>query len=112
MGIPEENAKPEDVQRVIKAAKASNLNTLLSEPQATGSPFTALAKDLNVKVGTFDSLEAGGPEALEADYYLTVMRANLKNVTTALGSSTQSWVPAPSRPQTIATLPQWISVKR
>lgn len=111
VGIPEENAKPEDVQRVLKAAKASNLNTLLSEPQATGSPFTALAKDLNVKVGTFDPLETGSPEALEADYYLITMRENLKNLTTAFGGQTQSWVPAPAKPRTIATLPQFVQVK-
>ena len=45
VGIPDENASPEDVKRVINAAKSSNLKTLLSEPQASGSPFSALAQD-------------------------------------------------------------------
>lgn len=111
MGIPDENASPEDVKRVINAAKSSNLKTLLSEPQAAGNPFTALAQDLKVQVGTFDPLETGGTDALEADYYLTTMRDNLKNLTTAFGSQPQSWMPAQPKQKTIATLPQWVQVK-
>ncbi len=111
VGIPHENASPEDVKRVINAAKSSNLKTLLSEPQASGNPFTALAQDLKVQVGTFDPLETGGTDALEADYYLTTMRANLKNLTTAFGSQPQAWIPAQPRQKTIATLPQWVQVK-
>lgn len=111
VGIPHENASPEDVKRVINAAKSSNLKTLLSEPQASGNPFTALAQDLKVQVGTFDPLETGGTEALEAEYYLTTMRENLKNLTTAFGSQPQAWMPARPRQKTIATLPQWVQVK-
>lgn len=111
VGIPHENASPEDVKRVINAANSSNLKTLLSEPQASGNPFTALAQDLKVQVGTFDPLETSEKDALEADYYLTTMRENLKNLTTAFGSQPQAWVPARPRQQTIATLPQWVQVK-
>lgn len=111
VGIPHENASPEDVKRVINAAKSSNLKTLLSEPQASGNPFTALAQDLKVQVGTFDPLETGGTDALEADYYLTTMRENLKNLTTAFSSQPQAWMPARPRQKTIATLPQWVQVK-
>lgn len=111
VGIPDENASPEDVKRVIDAAKSSNLKTLLSEPQASGNPFTALAQDLKVQVGKFDPLETGGTDALEADYYLSAMRANLKSLTTAFGSQPQTWMPAQPRQQTIATLPQWSLVK-
>lgn len=111
VGIPHENASPEDVKRVINAASSSNLKTLLSEPQASGNPFTALAQDLKVQVGTFDPLETGGTDALEADYYLSAMRANLKNLTTAFGSQPQTWVPVQLRQRTVATLPQWSLVK-
>ncbi|MGR3275753.1 metal ABC transporter solute-binding protein, Zn/Mn family [Acaryochloris marina NIES-2412] len=111
VGIPHENASPEDVKRVINAANSSNLKTLLSEPQASGNPFTALAQDLKVQVGTFDPLESGGTDALEADYYLSAMRANLKNLTTAFGSQPQAWVPVQPRQRTVATLPQWSLVK-
>ena len=111
VGIPEENASPADVKRVLDAAKASNLKTLLSEPQATGNPFAALAQDLKVQVGTFDPLETGGTDALEADYYLTAMRENLTNLTTAFGGQPQTWMPARPRQRTIATLPQWVQVK-
>ena len=108
--VPHENASPEDVKRVMEVAKASNLKTLLSEPQVTDSPFTALAKDLNVNVGIFDPVAAGGAEALEAGYYLTVMRNNLKNLTTAFGGQPQAWVPAPPQQRTMTTLPQWVRV--
>lgn len=111
VGIPDENASPEDVKRVINAAKSSNLKTLLSEPQASSNPFTALAQDLKVQVGTFDPLETGGTDALEADYYLSAMRANLKSLTTAFGSQPQTWMPAQPRQRTVATLPQWVQVK-
>lgn len=111
VGIPDENASPEDVKRVINAAKSSNLKTLLSEPQASSNPFTALAQDLKVQVGTFDPLETGGTDALEADYYLSAMRANLKSLTTAFGSQPQTWMPAQPKQRTVATLPQWVQVK-
>lgn len=108
VGVPHENATPEDVRRVVEAAKASNLKTLLSEPQVLDNPFKALATDLKVNVGTFDPLEAGGAEALEAGYYISVMRKNLNSLTNAFSGQPQAWVPALPRQRTIATLPQWI----
>ncbi len=87
--IPEENASPEDVKRVINATQQSNLKTLLTEPQAVGSPFAALAKDLKVKVSTFDPLETSNWEALQPDYYLTTMRQNLQNLESAFSGQTQ-----------------------
>lgn len=87
--VPEDNASPEDVKRVINAAKQSNLKTLLTEPQAVGSPFAALAKDLKVKVSTFDPLETSNGEALRPDYYLTTMRQNLQNLESAFSGQTQ-----------------------
>ena len=87
--IPEENASPEDVKRVINATQQSNLKTLLTEPQAVGSPFAALAKDLKVKVSTFDPLETSNGEALQPDYYLTTMRQNLQNLQSAFSGQTQ-----------------------
>ncbi|MGB8700267.1 MAG: zinc ABC transporter substrate-binding protein [Thermosynechococcaceae cyanobacterium] len=83
VGIPEENASPEDVQRVIQAAQQSNLKTLLTEPQAVGNPFTALAQDLNVQISEFDPLETAGTGGGEPDYYLRVMRQNVENLKSA-----------------------------
>ncbi|WP_026072437.1 metal ABC transporter solute-binding protein, Zn/Mn family [Nodosilinea nodulosa] len=109
VGIPEENASPDDVQRVINAAKSSDLKTLLTEPQAAGNPFSALAKDLNVQVSDFDPMETAGEDGLQPDYYFTVMRQNLTNLTTALGGqSTQSFLPA-LRPS-VAVVPQTVGV--
>jgi zinc transport system substrate-binding protein len=88
VNVPESNAAPADVQRVIKAAQASNLKTLLSEPQQQGSPFEAVAKDLGVAVSIFDPMETSGPEGLAPDYYLTVMSANLEQLEAAFGKAT------------------------
>jgi len=107
VGIPEENASPEDVQRVIKAAKTSNLKTLLTEPQAAGNPFAALAKDLKIQVSNFDPLETGNSESGSSDYYFTVMRQNLSNLKNAFGSqSTQSLLLMSSQNSTVAFIVQ------
>jgi zinc transport system substrate-binding protein len=86
VGVPEEDPSPADVQRVVNSAQASDLKTLLTEPQASGNPFEALAKDLQVQVSAFDPMETGSPESLESGYYLKVMRQNLKNLQTAFGA--------------------------
>jgi zinc/manganese transport system substrate-binding protein len=92
--IPEENPSPEDVKRVIEAAKTSGLKTLLSEPQTGESRFAALAKDLQVKVSAFDPIETTTPELLQPDGYLTTMRQNAQNLEQAFsGKSKQSFVP-------------------
>jgi zinc/manganese transport system substrate-binding protein len=111
VGIPEENASPEDVKRVINAVKNSNLKTLLTEPQAAGSPFSALAKDLNVQVSNFDPMETAGSEGLQPDYYLETMRQNVKNMETAFsGKSAQLFLPKKSgnRPLAAILQPVWL----
>lgn len=93
VGVPEENPAPGDVRRVINAAQASDLKTLLTEPQA-GDSFSTLSKDLKVQVSTFDSMETSGPEGIQPDYYLSVMRQNVKNLQTAFREqSIQSQLP-------------------
>jgi len=92
--VPEENPSPDDVERVMDTVEATNLKTLLTEPQGGEDAFSALAKDLNVRVSTFDPMETGGPEALQPEYYLTTMRQNVKTLVTAFTSkSTQSFLP-------------------
>jgi zinc transport system substrate-binding protein len=87
VGVPAENPSPMDVQRVIDAAKASDLKTLLTEPQAAGNPFEALSADLNVQVSSFDPMETSGAEGVEPDYYITIMRQNAKNLQAAFGAA-------------------------
>ncbi|MBJ7901148.1 MAG: ABC transporter substrate-binding protein [Cyanobacteria bacterium RI_101] len=106
--VPEENPSPGDVKRVMDTVKETNLKTLLTEPQSGEDAFSALAKDLKVKVSVFDPLETGGPDALEPDYYLSAMRRNVDHLTTAFtGGSAQSFLPlwgpqlATARPQTV-----------
>lgn len=91
VGVPEENPSPGDVKKVMNAVKMSQLKTLLTEPQAAGNPFEALAKDLKVQVSSFDPMETSGPEGVQPDYYLQVMRQNLNNLQTSFsGQSMQS----------------------
>jgi zinc transport system substrate-binding protein len=78
--IPEDNPAPADVKRVIEAAKASGLKTLLSEPQAGDNRFAALAQDLGVKVSGFDPIETTDPANLQPDGYLKTMRQNVQNL--------------------------------
>jgi zinc/manganese transport system substrate-binding protein len=95
VGIPEENASPDDVKRAIDSANKSNLKTLLTEPQAVGNPFSALAKDLNVQIGNFDPMETAVAAGVQPDYYFTTMRQNLANVEASFGGkSTQSFLPS------------------
>jgi zinc/manganese transport system substrate-binding protein len=108
--IPEENPAPADVKRVTDAVEEANLKAILTEPQAVENTFAALAKDLNVKIGTFNPIETGGPEALEPEYYLTTMRQNVENLVTAFGGSTQSVLPL-WMPQPVAVVPQRVGVR-
>jgi len=92
--VPEENPSPADVKQVIDTVKATNLKTLLTEPQGGQDAFAALSQDLNVGVSTFDPMETGGTEALQPDYYITTMRQNVKTLVTAFTRrSTQSSLP-------------------
>ena len=112
VGIPEENPSPANVKRVINAVKNSNLKTLLTEPQAAASQFSALAKDLNIQVSTFDSLETSASQGLQPDYYLETMRQNVKNLETAfLGRSAQLLLPRQSGNRPLATIPQPVWLK-
>lgn len=92
--VPEENPSPDDVKRVIDTVKATNLQTLLTEPQGGEDAFASLSKDLNVRVSLFDPMETGGPEALQPEYYITTMRQNAKTLVSAFtGQAPQSFLP-------------------
>ncbi len=106
VGIPEENASPEDVKRVINAAQQSHLKALLTEPQAVNGPLTALAKDLNVKVSPFDSLETRRDDGGQSDYFLKVMRQNVKNLEAAFtDQSSQVFLPIKTKNRLLAVIP-------
>jgi zinc/manganese transport system substrate-binding protein len=108
--LPEENPSPDDIKRVTDEVKESNLKAILTEPQAGENAFSSLARDLNVKISTFDPIESGGAEAVEPNYYLTVMRQNVKGLVTAFGGSTQSVLPV-WMPQPVAMVPQRVGVR-
>jgi zinc/manganese transport system substrate-binding protein len=98
--VPEENPSLEDVKRIIDTVKETDLKTLLTEPQGEQETFAALAKDLNVEVSTFDSMETGSPAALQSDYYFTTMRQNIKTLVTAFTGQPREQVKSCLKPDT------------
>jgi zinc/manganese transport system substrate-binding protein len=91
--VPEENPSPQDVKRVTEEVKESQLKAILTEPQAGENAFASLAKDLNVKISTFNPIETGGPEAVDPNYYLQIMRENAQSLVNAFGGTNQSALP-------------------
>ncbi len=84
--LPEINPSPADLQRVASEVKRSQLNALVSEPQAGNRSFNALASDLGVRISVFDPLERAGTAAAgDPDTYLQVMRRNAAGLRQAFG---------------------------
>ncbi len=81
--VPEDNPSPDDVKRVMNTVKVTDLKTLLAEPRSGEDAFAALAKDLKVRVSTFDPMETGSPGALQPEYYIITMQQNVKTLVTA-----------------------------
>ena len=85
--LPEQNPSPQDMLRVSQIVRSSGLKALLSEPQRGAQSFNALARDLGVRVSVFDPLEtASQQQSLDPSTYITVMRANVRALLSALGS--------------------------
>lgn len=109
--VPEDNPSPADVKRIVDTVKATNLKTLLAEPNGGTEAFAALAKDLNVRVSTFDTMETGSPEAVQSGHYITTMQANVKTLVTAFtGQSERSWQTFGIQ-QPMSVIPQQVWVK-
>lgn len=114
--VPDVNPSPQDVKRVVDTVKASNLKTLLTEPQSGEDAFAAIAQDLDLNISTFDPMETGSPEALQPEYYIATMQQNVKALVSAFtDGSTQSTLPH-ALPQwmpqkTTAVLPQRVSLR-
>ncbi|HIK41123.1 zinc ABC transporter substrate-binding protein [Thermoleptolyngbya sp. M55_K2018_002] len=110
--VPDVNPSPQDVKRVMDTVKASNLKTLLTEPQSGEDAFAAIAQDLDVNISTFDPMETGGPEALQPDYYIATMRQNVKALVSAFtDGSMQSVLPHWTIQKTSTVLPQRVSLR-
>ena len=110
VGIPEENPSPEDVKRVMETVQTEGLKTILTEPQAGQESFDAIAGDLDIGISVFDPLETGDSDAVQPDYYLTIMRQNADNLVTGFESSSQAWLPL-WVPQPVAMVPQRVGLR-
>ena len=81
--VPEMNPSPADLRRGAERVQASQLQALLSEPQAGARSFNTLATDLGIRISVFDPLETGSEDqARNPATYFEVMR---RNVDTLLG---------------------------
>ncbi len=110
VGIPEENPSPEDVKQVMDTVQAEGLKAIMTEPQAGKESFEAIASDLNIGVSVFDPLETGPAEAVQPDYYLTIMRQNADNLAASFEASNQAWLPL-WVPQPAAVVPQRVGLR-
>lgn len=75
--IPEDQLSPGDVKETIDAVKQFQAKALFSEPGVDNKLLDGLSKDLNVKLRSLDSLEAG---QTDPQHYFTAMRANLQTL--------------------------------
>ncbi len=80
VAVPEDQLAPGDVKKTIATVKQFNVNTIFSEPGVDNKLLNGLAQDLNLKVHSLDSLEAG---ELDPSYYFIAMQNNLKTLETA-----------------------------
>lgn len=83
--LPQESPSPEDVRRIIETTKSENIKALLTEPQAEVRIFESLAYDMGIALSIFDPIAVGDQTATEPEYYLTIMRQNLKSLEAAFG---------------------------
>jgi zinc transport system substrate-binding protein len=84
--VPEDNPSPADVKRIVDTVKATNLKTLLAEPNGGAEAFAALAKDLNVRVSTFDTMETGSLHHHDASKYQNASHSIYRAVRAILGA--------------------------
>ena len=84
--VPEINPSPADLRRVAEQVQASELQALLSEPQAGARSFNTLATDLGIRISVFDPLETGSDDqARDPATYFQVMRRNVDNLVGVFG---------------------------
>ena len=78
---PDQPPTPADLQRISRLARQQRLRALLSEPPRPSRSLETLARDLGLRVLSFDPLEtAPAAAAADPDTYLRVMRSNAATV--------------------------------
>lgn len=77
VAIPEDSLTPGDIQTTIETVKELNVKAVFGEPGVDNKLLQSLSQDLNLELGTLDSLESGD---LDPQYYFTVMEQNLQTL--------------------------------
>ncbi|WP_328956888.1 metal ABC transporter substrate-binding protein [Kitasatospora purpeofusca] len=97
---PESEPTPARLADVQKAAKENGVSTIFFETLVSPKLADTVAKDLGLRTAVLDPLE--GVKDPAKDDYLSVMRQNLANLRTALGTDAPA-APAPSGATTAPT---------
>jgi zinc transport system substrate-binding protein len=83
---PEAEPGPRELERLVDEVRASGATTIFAEPLVSDRLVRTIAREAGVGLAVLDPLEGISEERLEAgEDYLTVMRANLDALRTALG---------------------------
>lgn len=87
VAIPEDSLTPGDIQKTIEIVKELEVKALFGESGVDNKLLQSLSQDLNIELGTLDSLESGDRDP---QYYFTVMEQNLNTLMAAFESTTGS----------------------
>ncbi len=83
---PEAEPGPRELELLIDRVRASGATTVFAEPLASNRVAETVAREVGAEVAILDPLEGLSDEQLDAGVdYLSVMRANLGALRTALG---------------------------
>ncbi len=80
---PGQEPTTRDLEKIAALIKEKRIKNILAEPGQPESYLPNFADEFDLTLLTLDPMEAG---SYSPDYYLTVMRENLKNLQTALGA--------------------------
>jgi zinc transport system substrate-binding protein len=83
---PESEPGPRELERLIDDVRASGATTVFAEPLVSDRVAETVAREVGAEIAVLDPLEGLSEERLESGAdYVSVMRANLATLRTALG---------------------------
>lgn len=80
VAIPEDTLSPTEIQQIVTVVKRYKVKAVFGETGGDNKLLQNLSSDLNVTLGSLDSLESGSQDP---QYYFTVMKTNLHTLDTA-----------------------------
>ena len=80
VAIPQDTLSPTEIQQIVTVVKRYKVKAVFGETGGDNKLLQNLSSDLNVTLGSLDSLESGSQDP---QYYFTVMKTNLHTLDTA-----------------------------